>query len=113
MKTLDVIFRSDTPSASAKHVTAVFPSLPGTNDPNTATCYAHIGQHSACSREWYRTTRDATPEEYASLLRELRNIYETPDPHDERTETVRLRIVSRWTARHDRMRREALQETRK
>jgi hypothetical protein len=113
MKTLDVIFRTERHSSALTVVTAVFPSLPGTGDPDTATCYAHIGQHGQCSRAWYRTTRAATPEEYASLLRELRNIYETPDPHDERTETVRLRAVSRWTARHDRLRREALQETRK
>lgn len=33
--------------------------------------YAHEGQHSTGSIDWMRTTRPATPEEYASLLREL------------------------------------------
>lgn len=111
MKTLDVIFRMDRPrryagAAMPCEVTAVFPSLPGSRDPNTATCYARIGQHGACSRDWYRTTRAATPEEYAALHRELCNIYcgvrRDNDP------PVRLRVVSRWTARHDRLRLEGL-----
>ena len=35
------------------------------------TCYAHIGQHSACSKEWYLEQKMAKPKEYADLLREL------------------------------------------
>ncbi|MBR1473076.1 MAG: hypothetical protein IJ602_02315 [Paludibacteraceae bacterium] len=38
-------------------------------------CYAHIGQHSDCCREWAtQDTRNATPNEYAPLLAELRTI---------------------------------------
>jgi hypothetical protein len=35
------------------------------------SCFAHVGQHSGCSLDWYHTTRAAKPEEYASLQREL------------------------------------------
>lgn len=36
------------------------------------TCYAHIGQHSVCSREWIEeNTVPATPSQYKPLLREL------------------------------------------
>jgi len=35
------------------------------------SCFAHIGQHSACDLGWYNQTRPATPEEYADLKREL------------------------------------------
>lgn len=103
MKTLDVIFRiGKNFIGDDGQVTAVFPSEAGTRDPNTATCYAHVGQHGACSRDWYRTTRAATLEEYAPLLRELKGIYETG------ADAVCLRAVSRWTVRHDRLRLEGL-----
>jgi hypothetical protein len=37
------------------------------------TAYAHIGQHTATTPEYYRTkTKPATPEESAPLLAELR-----------------------------------------
>ena len=38
------------------------------------TCYAHIGQHSACSLEYYRSTKPATAGEYQNLLNELKQI---------------------------------------
>lgn len=74
-ESLPVIFRRD----RRKHgeVTAVFPTLPHDYNGFYWTCYAHLGQHSSCSSEWYYSTRPATPEEYAPLLRELRGIYET------------------------------------
>jgi hypothetical protein len=108
VKTLDVIFRFDEKGLGFKYadpVTAVFPSQRGTHNTDTAMSYAHIGQHGVCSRDWYTgCTRAATPEEYAPLLAELRRIYETgPD-------AVKLRVVKRWTARHDRERMEALQK---
>lgn len=62
-----VLFRAD--SEPGDNITAVFPTLPGS--PGLMSCYAHIGQHSSCSRDWLRTTRPAKPEEYASLKREL------------------------------------------
>ena len=37
-------------------------------------CYAHIGQHSEASLDYYREGRPATPKEYASLKRELTGI---------------------------------------
>jgi len=61
-----VLFRYD-----HDEVTAVFPTIPGTNDPWSMTCYAHVGQHGSCDLGWYHTTRPATEAEYASLKREL------------------------------------------
>ena len=61
-----VLFRFD-----HGEVTAIFPTIPGTNDPATMTCYAHIGQHGSCSVGWIRTTRPATEAEYADLKAEL------------------------------------------
>jgi hypothetical protein len=34
-------------------------------------CYAHVGQHSSCSVEWYSRTSAAEPSEYAALKSEL------------------------------------------
>lgn len=68
-----VLFRAEIGGAHAGDVTAVFPDLPCPR--NTLTCYAHIGQHSACSRAWIReSTRPATPQEYAPLKRELESL---------------------------------------
>lgn len=38
------------------------------------TCYAHIGQHSACSPDYAKECRPATPTEYADLQKELTSI---------------------------------------
>ena len=38
------------------------------------TCYAHIGQHSACSPDYAKECRPATPTEYADLQKELISI---------------------------------------
>lgn len=102
--TLDVIFRAQVDPITRKvdNVTAVFPSLPATRDPLQMLCYAHIGQHGAAHRDWVRyNTRPATPDEYAPLLRELREIYERTDP-------VRLRVVKKRTRTHDKARLAAL-----
>ena len=61
-----VIFRK-----SEREIVAVFPYDPGDISAVTMGCYAHFGQHAACAVEWYRTTKPATPEEYADLKREL------------------------------------------
>ena len=61
-----VLFR-----VSDGEVTAVFPTDPATVYGYEMTCYAHVGQHSACSYEWYLTTRAATPAEYRALRAEL------------------------------------------
>lgn len=91
---LPVLFRFD-----AGDVTAVFPTLAADQTGALMTCYAHIGQHSACSFGWYRGTRPAKPDEYADLLQELRSIYETgPD-------AVTLRRAKRITHAMDKARR--------
>lgn len=87
MQTLPVIFRRDRRKRDAQ-ITAVFPTLPANRDGNM-TCYAHIGQHGACSLAWYHDkTRPAAPDEYAPLLAELRQIYE------EGAEPVRLEVCA-------------------
>lgn len=106
LETLPVIFRAEsngTPNGSV-HVTAVFPTLPGNYDPRTFTVYAHVGQHSAGSPEWYRTTRPATEAESASLLAELRTIYETPPAGEE---PAKLVVRRKFVAPYNRERRKA------
>lgn len=70
-----VIFRAVKRCEHKGDVIAIFPDL----DANAGrfTCYAHIGQHGECSRQWFVSeTRPASPDEYRDLLRELRRIYE-------------------------------------
>ncbi len=74
MEKLPVIFRAERSGPFKGDVTAVFPTLD--EGQGTMRCYAHIGQHSGCCLEWYWSTRPARPAEYASLLAELRDIYE-------------------------------------
>jgi len=38
------------------------------------TCYARIGQHSCCSKEYLKGKRKAKPEQYAALKTELESI---------------------------------------
>jgi hypothetical protein len=68
---IPVIFRCD---RNGSHVTAVFPTLPSDARGYEMTCYEHIGQHSGCSHDWYRTTRPASLGEYADLSAELQSI---------------------------------------
>lgn len=87
-----VIFRADKHGPGKGNVTAVFPTLSASSINNTVMCYAHLGQHGGCNKHWYRTTRPATPNEYADLLKELKGIYENPNDPDR----VKLKIVKRW-----------------
>lgn len=73
-----IIFRAERSGDFKGDVTAVFPTIAGDYE-GRMSCYMHVGQHSACSFAWYRTTRPATSEEYVPLLRELRAIYEVDD----------------------------------
>jgi len=73
---LPVLFRKMKGATRRGEITAVFPTVPGTNEGGSMTCYAHVGQHGACSWGWYRATEPAKPEEYADLLAELKLIYE-------------------------------------
>ncbi|WP_133259198.1 hypothetical protein [Mycobacterium colombiense] len=63
-----VIFRKD---KAANEVVAVFPQIAATYNGREMTCYAHLGQHSACSKDWYYTTVPAREYEYAGLHGEL------------------------------------------
>lgn len=51
-------------------ILAYFPGLVADQKGNK-TCYAHIGQHSACSPAYVRTLKLATTEQYKDLLSEL------------------------------------------
>jgi hypothetical protein len=74
-----VLFR-----VSDGEVVAVFPDIwSGV----LVACYAHVGQHGACSREWYYSTRPAKPEEYADLMAELEGA-----PYG-----YRLKVLRRWS----------------
>ena len=42
------------------------------------TVYAHLGQHSTACRSWARGCREATADEYADLLAELKRIGYNP-----------------------------------
>ncbi len=64
-----VVFRAD--RNKNPEITAVFPCEPSDIAGHFMTCYAHIGQHSGCSYDWYNRTRAAKPDEYADLLAEL------------------------------------------
>ena len=67
-----VLFRAERSGVFKGDITAVFPTLPG--NPGNMTCYAHVGQHSSCSMEWYNTTRPARIGECADLIAELQSI---------------------------------------
>lgn len=69
---IPVVFRAERSGKFKGDVTAVLPTL-ATNFGHWV-CYAHIGQHSECSRDWYYSTRAAKPAEYADLLAELKSI---------------------------------------
>ena len=102
MSTLPVIFRAE---KDGGEVTAVFPTVPGTSELGTFTVYARVGQHGVGNKMWYRTTRAAKEAEYASLLEELKSIYETRRSDPERTrpgdEPVVLRVVRSFSAHYD------------
>src|SRR5262245_51295077 len=89
---LPVVFRVDTRKKQNNALSAWFPTLPGTRDPETRQTYEHVGQHGSGHMRWYREcTRPATPDEYAPLLAELRGIYECdPSPFE-------LVVVARMT----------------
>lgn len=83
----------------SRDVFALFPTLPGTNEPPTCTCYQHVGQHSSAHvYGCIMSSRPAKAEEYADLLRELTRIY-----HD-----CKLRIVQRESRKMQLQRYQAL-----
>lgn len=57
-------------------VIALFPELAGTNNAyQTCLSYQHIWHHSSASLGIMRTTKEAKPNEYLTLLGELKQIY--------------------------------------
>jgi hypothetical protein len=95
---LPVIFRAE--RTKGGDVTAVFPTLPWSDDGRTFSIYAHIGQHGGGSWPWYRRTRAARPDEYADLLQELRGIYERS--HAPGETVFELQVYQRMTPQHRR-----------
>jgi hypothetical protein len=79
-----VIFRKWHKSADqtlGDNVVAIFPELPGTNDPYTCMMYEHIGQHgSGDPQHVINSTRPAMPNEYADLKAELERL--SPDGYN-------------------------------
>lgn len=71
-KPLPVVFRT---FREGGDVIALFPTVLGTSDPYTCTCYQHVGQHGAAD-PWgcVRDSRPATAAESRGLLRELRSL---------------------------------------
>jgi len=66
----DVMFRVSLNDPT--DVYALFPGEAGTLDWRTCMSYQHVGQHSSADyAKCIRASRPATPEEYASLRREL------------------------------------------
>jgi len=66
---MKVVFLKDTQDGE---VFAYFPFEEWCN--GTMTCYAHIGQHSACHPNYAKECREATMVEYLDLFNELQSI---------------------------------------
>jgi hypothetical protein len=93
-ESLPVLFRRD----SEGRITAVFPTLPSDLSSTQLTVYEHVGQHGSACWDWLRRTRPAQPDEYASLLQELRSIYERSlAPGDP---VFRLKVCQRISPQH-------------
>jgi hypothetical protein len=59
------------------NLTAYFPQLNYNKmlyGNNMKTCYAHVGQHSGCSKEYVKQCTPATFDQYQNLLEELISI---------------------------------------
>lgn len=86
--TLPVLFRVWRDTGD---VIAVFPTLPGTYEPDTCLSYEHVGQHGACRYSVILTqTRPLRDGEGRELGAELRSIYND----------VRLVLIKRVTRKH-------------
>jgi hypothetical protein len=59
---------------SDNEVFAYFPYLNYNEDRYLKTCYAHIGQHSACHSGYAKNRRKATKEQYLPIQKELESI---------------------------------------
>lgn len=71
---IPVMFRK-WPKKEGGDIDAIFPTIPGTNDPYTCTIYAHVGQHSSGDPvAVIQRTKAAKPSEYTDLMKELHSI---------------------------------------
>ena len=52
-------------------IIAIFPTLAGTNNPNTCQSYQHVGQHGSCTVDIAQIAKLARPSEYRDLKKEL------------------------------------------
>lgn len=59
---------------SDTEVFAFFPEMDYNDTPGLKTCYAHIGQHSACHIDYAAECKPAGPEHYQQLKEELESI---------------------------------------
>lgn len=70
---------------------AIFPSLPGTRDPGTMTCYCPLGEHSTCDSNYAGArTKPASPAQVAAMLDYLKNMVGYKN----------LRVVARPSSHH-------------
>lgn len=53
-------------------VFAYFPEV--VHNGELKTCYSHIGQHSACHPDYAKECKEATPDQYADLKKELEGL---------------------------------------
>ena len=72
-KVTRVKFLMDKTEDNTGDVFALFPDLVYNREPSIVTCYAHIGQHSACSLEYASECKEATVKQYKDLYNELTN----------------------------------------
>jgi len=59
---------------STTDVFAFFPEMEYNDNPGIKTCYAHIGQHSACHIDYAAECKPADTEHYQQLKEELESI---------------------------------------
>ena len=82
-----VIFRKEADDS----IVAFFPATYGDGGPGKLDCYAHVGQYSIAHIDYYREeTKPAKPSEYASLLKELKGLYEKG------TDAVTLKVITKF-----------------
>ena len=75
MEKVKVIFRkTKNPYTHEYEVIAFFPEIEA-NYGNILS-YMHIGQHSEASLDFYHSTKKVTPEEFKSLLAEIKGVYD-------------------------------------
>ena len=82
-------------------VIAIFPEIPNDLMGYERMSYQHIGQHGGCG-DIVDITTPATPEEYASLLRELGRIgYENLEVRKRETPQMRATRMAPRTRRYE------------